>query len=551
MPLFAPFLPIDRSAPLAVGRDRRIALGLVLLLAAALRLYPIHVPYLHPDQEYFPTWALESLVRGDWQTKPGFMEYPTGLLFTLRAAYTVAYGVAKLFGVVATREEFFATWLENPFPFYLAARVWSVLLGVGTVALVARLSDRVANGTGVVAALLLAIAPLHVRESHYGSLDSPATFFFTAALLVALELQRTGRLRAAALGGLLVGLTAAHRYQLAIVALAYPAAEWLRREHSRRGGVGRLAASGLAAIMGFLALNPQAVLDFHAMRRDLAGVMRTVYLWQGPASLSLPQLLVLGAGFGTCLAAALGVPACLRERWRTCLPVLVVALPYAAMVMESRRVFARYTVALLPLVAVFAAAGLRSVARLAPKPLAGLALAGLVLLVGAEPAWRSVSLDWTLAQEDTRWQARRWIADNVPAGATVYLAGSFIYSTLAVPPAAEVAGGIAADAPGQRPGSAFLLKGLSPRMLVVEAPPAGSYVVTFESLGLPMFGLVYPEIRAYLRARADRQSSFTGTSTPAAAQRATYDPTDANYLPLRGFEGVLRPGPDIEVWKVR
>ena len=70
---------------------RASALAAVILLAAALRMYPMHVAYIHPDQAIVPAVALSALERGDWEMAPGLREYPTGFMFTLRAAYSVQY----------------------------------------------------------------------------------------------------------------------------------------------------------------------------------------------------------------------------------------------------------------------------------------------------------------------------------------------------------------------------------------------------------------------------------------------------------------------------
>ncbi len=48
-------------------RAARWALCCVTLFALALRAWPLHVPYLHPDQEFIPGMAVRALAAGSWE----------------------------------------------------------------------------------------------------------------------------------------------------------------------------------------------------------------------------------------------------------------------------------------------------------------------------------------------------------------------------------------------------------------------------------------------------------------------------------------------------
>src|SRR5436190_18476275 len=280
-------------------RVRRSQLLAIALLALALRAYPLHVFYIHPDQEWIPIMAMRSLVAGDW--RPEMLVYPTGLMYTLRVCYTAAYAVGYRHRRFADRLDSLALFLERPFPFLLLARVWSIVLGVLGVVLVVRLGARLLGGrAGVLAGIFLAVTFLHVRESHYGSLDMPATTFFTAALLAALRWHETRALGSAALAGLLAGVTMAHRYQLVVVLLVLPAAELLRVERPGRGTAIRLGVAALAATFVFLMLSPDTLLDLTRTRADLQEQFEMSYRWPGPPSLPLHSLLALAAGPAMC-----------------------------------------------------------------------------------------------------------------------------------------------------------------------------------------------------------------------------------------------------------
>ena len=100
-------------------RVRRSQLLAIALLALALRAYPLHVFYIHPDQEWIPIMAMRSLVAGDW--RPEMLVYPTGLMYTLRVCYTAAYAVGYLHRRFADRIDFLALFLERPFPYDVPA----------------------------------------------------------------------------------------------------------------------------------------------------------------------------------------------------------------------------------------------------------------------------------------------------------------------------------------------------------------------------------------------------------------------------------------------
>jgi len=211
-------------------------LAAVMLLAVALRAYPLHVLYVHPDQDLQPALALGSLVLGSWQ--PVSVGYPTGFYTLLRTGHEAIYLLGRVAGWWVDRVDFVGTAFETPHLLYVPPRVLACLFGVLTVWLTARLGALLfGRRAGLVAALLLAVAVLAVRESHHGSLDTGAAALFTAALLAAEHYRRAGSSRAMLLAGVAAGATLAFRYQLAAVLLAVPLAEVLRS--NRAEGVGR------------------------------------------------------------------------------------------------------------------------------------------------------------------------------------------------------------------------------------------------------------------------------------------------------------------------
>ena len=287
-------------------RTEWTAAAAIMLVALALRAYPLHVPYIHPDQEWVPRMALRSILDRSW--KPGSAlwpagPYPSGYLYTLRVAYLTVYGAGKVIGWYQDRSDLVAAFVVYPFRFLLAGRLFSCVLGIATVGLTMGLAQTLFGPrAGLVAGALLAPGLLHVRESHYGSLDVPATAFAVATLWAAERVRREGGLLALGTAGALAGCAAAYRLQIGVVALALPAAEVLSA--SRRPPLRvacRLAVASLIALATFGLLSPYTLLEFPSAGAALHDALRSNYAFAGPPSLHLVELLRCGAGTVVCV----------------------------------------------------------------------------------------------------------------------------------------------------------------------------------------------------------------------------------------------------------
>src|SRR2546427_86345 len=443
---------------------RRDLLAAVTLVALVLRAYPLHVFYLHPDQEQVPRAAMQMLLAADW--RPSHLGNPTALVYTLRLAYTVAYRVGRAFGAFQDKVDLLAAFVERPFPFYLLSRAWSCLTGVVTVVLT--------TGTA-------------------------------------------------------------------------------------RRSVLPLAAALAAGVAVFAMVSPYTFLELSRAWRDVRTQLAVSY-WRPQPAEALPFGTVLGVAVGIpmCGLALIGLAAALAECPGDAVALLVPLVPYTASVLLAPRLFARYAVLLVPAIAVFAAGGVWSLfTRMRGWP--AHLTSGLLLLVAiADPFSRSVMFDRVLAREDTRWSAGRWILGHVPDGDGLIRPGSGWYSNPELPP---TAGDVAFDFGGswaERLVARGHLRGVRSYHMVDYgldgngidwARPPARWVVTSEHPGLPVFGLVPPEMARFLAAHATPVARFIGYPDDEKGG-ALFDPIDANFTPLRGFAIVRRPGPNIVVWRL-
>jgi 4-amino-4-deoxy-L-arabinose transferase-like glycosyltransferase len=530
----------------------RAAGFVALLLGAILRLYPLHRPFIHPDQEIHPRAALVMLQKGDWH--PSFLVYPSGFTYALRVAYEgmLVWGTSVSRNITDATDLFWR-FIDDPMPFFFVARLLSAVAGIATIALTWSLGDRIGGrAVGPAAALIVAVAFLAVRESHYGSIDASASMLLVAALVASTSIVETGSARSIVAAAVLAGLAAATRYQNGVVALAIPAALVLSRRPIR--WFSRVAWLGLATAVAFCTfaiVTPYTLLEFDRARVEIGRQLSISYL--GPGGLSPDELLPLAVGWPVCVLAAIGVAAIARRRPATLAVVLIVAVPYAVMIGLSRA-FARYALPLVPVVAALAAAGAWGVGGLAPAR-RSLVAALVVVAASLGPCARSVALVRLLAVPDTRRTARAWLLAHVQPREHIWLPSPFGYANptpmlledLALGVEPDVIEALRARRP-QWPGPFRFILGVAPSNLASLRAVGGLFVVLDHPV-LEGFASTPKPLVEFVHRYGTLVAQFTGLDDEAA-QSTRFELIDANFVPYAGIGYVRAPGPNIEIWRV-
>jgi len=277
--------------------------------------------------------------------------------------------------------------------------------------------------TGRLAAIIVAVLPGFVINSHYFKTDVPMTFWMLVTILAAYQLLDTGNSRLVSLLGFLVGYTATVKYSGGVVFLGGCVAMAMasRRFHKRLSWVSYLACVGLgftfgeplvllpqdwAAIVSGLRsvghLNRQGILYYVA--RPPAWIDYPVNVF--PFSLTVPMLIAT--------AAAL-VWVVIRQRTKFVLILTVLAAYYPLLAIDNWRLV-RYTVPMLPFAALLVAASVRALRewRIAGR-IALVAVSALIIYAFAF----SLSYVRAMAETDPRVQASRWIEEHIPKGQTI------------------------------------------------------------------------------------------------------------------------------------
>ena len=452
--------PLPRACLLLAG---------VLLLALALRVWGLgwglpsatHYFSYHPDESVvLEASSLPTMNVFTGQLLPHFYRYGSLQLYLVCFANTLA----ALAGAVDIVPKDFAIWYPQWAKMYLIGRCLTVGMGVGTVFAVYRIGERLwGRRAGLMAALALAVMPLHAQHSHFLTVDVPATFWAMLSLLWAVRLATDDSkpLRAALWAGAFAGLAAATKYNLALAVLPLVVAVLIPTPPAPNpGGAGLEVASrsspppvnggrgrgviflGLAAfVFAFFLACPGAILENAQFMRDLRFEAVHVQNVDDPTFRDtgsgfvyhIARNLDAGLGLPLLVLALVSVGYALYKHERGDGLLAAFALPYYVLISLAAVRYARYTIPLLPILALWVGRMAADWSRL-PRPT--LRWFGMIAGAGAL-AWTLVAALWlveAMAETDSRDEALTWIRSHAAASATFGFAAMPWFGTAPISP---------------------------------------------------------------------------------------------------------------------
>ncbi len=531
-----------------------LLLAAIVALGFALRVWGIgfglpDVP-ARPDESALAGVAMEFLQGRFW---PLFFDYPRLMPYLLAVAYAVYGAIAVTAGWFDTFAQFLRTWTQYWPPLFLLGRWISAVLGVLTLIVIHRLATRTSGRqAGLIAALFLGVAFLHVRDSHYATTDVPMTFLCWVALAALVRAAEAHDTRALLAGTCTAALALSTKYSavpaalsVAAVLLVWRAKGWI----DTRGLVTNILKHAALGTAVFLVLNPYVVFDFERFRQGMALLsqsysigMKTQHHLGSGWVYHLVVTLRYGVGWPMLAAAAAGGIVILRRRPAEAAVLSAFVLPYYALAGESRLLFVRYAVPLVPFVSYAAAVAVDALVtrlgRACPKMLVLAGAAALISVISVPTLASSVDFDRLLSRRDTRGVAAEWARAHIPRGATIAQSGSE-YGRV----------GFGFDAP-YRNWEYWEAWGTYVDLHRRRASPRAGlpqYIVVHES-PLP-YSYVAPRMQQDIKAGYELVRVIRGL--PASERRNVYDYQDAFFMPYAGFYGVSRPGPTIYIWKRR
>ena len=510
-------------------------LAIVLPAAAASRLWGIGFcnphPHCRPDEDAIA--AIAGGFAGGWMN-PHVYNYPALFMLAVAAGLRILPGAERLLHKI------------TPFHFdpllgtitqstkYMVARWLSAVAGIASVWLLFRIGLRLFDRTAAIAAsALLALAFLHVRDSHYGVTDVPMAFMVLVAFLCAVRLAESGARRDLVMAGITAGLATGTKYNAALICLpglfaalvcAPPTRSWPARLADAAILLGLL-------VVVFLCTSPYSLLDYPHF---IADVRSDASHLSGGHGVNLGRgwlyhatmTLRYGVGIPILAAAVAGLLMLLVKRPRTGVLVALFPVTYYTLLGSGYTVFTRHMVPMVPFLCLaagyFIAEGATWLAAQFRRPRWQPALAALGV-VGAllQPVYSVVMFDSLIARDDSRLLARRWVEQRFPQGTTIAQLG---------PMSARLFLEYESDMPYKT--FDVFREDMRPDIVVVPTSPV----------------IEAPDLAGMEQVlRTEYTLAFT-RDVDAGDPRNVYDLQDEFYMPFAGFHQIDRPGPNLKVY---
>ncbi len=479
---------------------------------------------------------------------PHFADWPH-LYFYVAAAWLAPF---RLIGLV-----------QDPASGYLWIRILDALLGTLTVLLVFEFGRRAYGWlAGLFGASALAVAFLHVRDSHFATLDIPLTLACTAALYIAYRTIQSGGLRPLLLNGISLGVAASLKYNGVLVFAGIAAAQTLRARAELSRWPRLLARLALIAAVGVVTLaltSPFLVLDPGMTQHGIGYIFAHLGRATAPAIGWVQLSLALWYGIDPVLLllAVIGVAHAAWRRRPADWIILTFLLVYFLLMGAGRSVFLRYADPMIPPLLLLGGRALAELVNLSTRGQSRrLALAvGFVLIVVA-PVVHDVRYDLLIQQTDTRTLAFDWLAQHVPSGsraAVPYMAG----------PAhdqAMVDSGEHSHGATDPYVASFLDSRLETQYSIHELTREDLQLTSLDSFrneGIAYVVVGYETPGTGCQADSPLERTLRAEGPPLATFAPTngcpdsvFDPIDTYYVPLAGYGGWVRPGPYIRIYRI-
>jgi 4-amino-4-deoxy-L-arabinose transferase-like glycosyltransferase len=408
----------------------------IVAIALMLRLWGTNfgLPFAyHPDEGAIIMPAVNILRTGNYQ--PFRLDYGSAYIYALTFLYIpyFLYGAWRgFFTSVSDLPVFLDYHLIERYPvpmLFLIGRLLTAILGAMTVLLVYRLGNRLASkGAGLLAAVFLTVEPLHVRHSHFATMDVPMTCLVILALVKILDLFERGELHDYIWSGIWTGIAASTKFPGGMLYLSLVVAHLMRARCWSDLLDKHLAIGTAATAGGFLLSTPYALdlpyfLNWLAINLSFYGVKPSDALVEGPAWQYYTRILLQGETAPLVIFGVLGLAQLIKHDWRRGAIVMTFPIIYAFFVFIQSSRYARQLIPLIPFLMLGVGIFLDRVRQwlaqclpsdnIEPHRLSALIVSTLAVLFAVLPLGVSAKISILLAGTDVRTTALEWYNANI------------------------------------------------------------------------------------------------------------------------------------------
>ena len=425
---------MEKPTDLPLSRMASASLVAVLLVAAVTRIHGLAfgLPALYePDEPLFVLNAVKLV--HDHTLNPGWFGHPgTTTLYALALVDLLVYGLGLLTGRWTSPATFGQTIYHDAATLWLPDRGFILVCGLLCVYLTFRVARRLyGTPTGLVAALLLAVDPLHIKYSQIVRTDVHATVFMLLCVLAAIDIARQGARASYVMAAIWLGLAIATKWPAGIIGLAIVGACLLRVRDApdeRTVQVRYCLLAGAVALIALLFASPYLLLDYPAVLRDLHDEARPYHLgatghgfWRNAgwyvATCLTPAFGVAGMG-----AVVGGLALAIRQRREFALIIALFSTIFVVAICTQALIWDRWIVPVLPFLSIAAAMALVALIQAAYR-VAGPVTARLATIIVAAavllPLLVSVEARAVERVNDTRRLSTLWLRAHVAPGSRV------------------------------------------------------------------------------------------------------------------------------------
>ena len=427
-----------------------ILMIVIISLGFLIRIYGINFgkPYLYHIDEWKLVNQAGQLLNIKNLSKEvllGIGTYPPFFTYILAFAFAV-FGVAGLvfgkFSSVAAIVEFYQI---DPFTFHLIGRNISVIMGTATIPLIYLIGKHMYNKkVGLIAALFLTFIFIHVRNSHYCTVDIPTTFFVILAFYFMTLILKENRLKNSIWASIFSGFAIATKYNSLFIVvplgLAHLMTYTIKKFSIKKRLLNKkLIISIVLVCISFMIACPLIIVDakkyLPTVQDNVASQKKGKVGFDGSGffsyitgaqregfSFSSRNSLAGGMGRPLMIISLVSLLFCFYRHKRE--DLLLLSFPVLLYILHGNMNYKamRHILPIIPFLSVMGAIGIVEITNKIQKrkeQIADTVLALIVAIIVIPMAIDVVKHDNMLTKKDTRTLTVEWFEENVESGSSV------------------------------------------------------------------------------------------------------------------------------------